>query len=92
MKIEINEYGNLLLERAGKMKEVYCPYALGIDGDVNGWDTHCGDWCALFGELKYINIATSGKGETITGYELPLCKKSIVVFKDSFTDKRKTND
>jgi hypothetical protein len=42
MKIVINEYGLLYLERAGTLKEQFCPFAHG--------QTSCGDWCPHFGE------------------------------------------
>ena len=40
MKGKIDEDGNLYIERAGKMKQQFCPF------DVKP----CGDWCPLFGE------------------------------------------
>ena len=46
MKIEIDENGVLKLERAGKMKHVYCPYVQPTQDTACG----CGDWCALFSE------------------------------------------
>lgn len=45
MNGKIEEYGNLCIERAGVMKEQWCPYT------VSGKDmTKCGDWCSHFGE------------------------------------------
>ena len=42
MKIQIDENGWLLLERAGGLKNQYCP--------KQPEDSYCGDWCPLFGE------------------------------------------
>jgi len=42
MKIQIDKYGQLSLERAGKMKGQVCPFA-----SAESW---CGDWCPHFGE------------------------------------------
>jgi len=42
MRIQINENGRLLLERAGWLKTQYCP--------KQAEAISCGDWCPLFGE------------------------------------------
>lgn len=47
MKGEINMYGALSIERAGKMRYQDCPHQQGED---NG----CGDWCPMFREPEVI--------------------------------------
>lgn len=42
MKIKINKYGNLEIERKGQWREQACPFGLGQE--------NCGDKCALFEE------------------------------------------
>ena len=48
MKGKINSYGNLLIERAGKMKPQICPAGF----DENRLPAFCGNWCPLFGEPR----------------------------------------
>jgi hypothetical protein len=90
-KIDIQ--GQLEIERYGKMKPAFCPFAntseiAGSDGIT--WphhkSTHCGDWCPLFREP----LQTSGSGipQTTT---LQLCHGENLVF-DSFADDRIMQD
>jgi hypothetical protein len=44
MRVEINENGNLSVERSGKLKIQYCPRT----------NTPCGDHCPLFYEPRYM--------------------------------------
>lgn len=43
MKGKIDKDGVLHIERAGVMRQQWCPQSGG----------HCGDWCPHFGEPKY---------------------------------------
>lgn len=43
MKIEIDKFGHLNLERGGKMKGQFCPHDRNLSNA-------CGDWCPLFRE------------------------------------------
>ena len=43
MEGKINEFGNLSVERGGKLKGQVCPTQP---------ENSCGDWCPLFGEPK----------------------------------------
>ena len=43
MKIRIDKDGHLWLERAGEMRQQFCPH-MPTDGGA------CGDWCPLFVE------------------------------------------
>lgn len=75
MKAKIDERGWLSLERAGKIKEVYCPWTK----DPSDFEcSHCGDWCALFriAEWNEVKIAVE------------MCKKTLFIDKDDFTDER----
>lgn len=50
MKAKINGDGSLEVERAGKMRGMYCPYS----ADASGNRGFCGDWCPKFEEdTKY---------------------------------------
>lgn len=44
IRIEIEKTGHLCIERAGKMRPVYCPF----NGDVVRAPVKCGDWCRLW--------------------------------------------
>ena len=46
MKIKIDNYGHLWIERAGKMKDMTCPFS--YDKDLQAASSQCGDWCPLF--------------------------------------------
>ena len=43
MKIQIDQEGNLKIERAGRMKAQLCPFA-------STYGLKCGDWCPHFDE------------------------------------------
>ena len=84
MKIKIDKEGNLLVERAGTMKNVYCPYV------VSGH--YCCDDCALFGEpVDGIN----SEWREDYGYVAPcdvvyitLCERTHECPKEDFVDER----
>lgn len=83
MKIKIDEYGYLWLERAGKMKQVECPegsYGRTFPGGTATYDVHwsCGDWCALFREGGDSHIA-----------EVFLCKAEYYCAIENFIDERR---
>lgn len=50
MKIKIDKDGHLLIDRAGKMKLMACPFS--YDKDLRAADSPCGDWCPLFHEFE----------------------------------------
>lgn len=76
MKIKIDKNGYLCLERAGKMKQVWCPE----DHYVEGWPSQwpCGDWCSLFREEWDSRVA-----------EVFLCKAHYHCAKEDFIDERR---
>ena len=81
MKGKIDEDGNLYIERAGKMKQQFCPF------DVKP----CGDWCPLFGEPMDNTMSWTTVDGHIGGHkttELELCRKKL--YFDEFTDERET--
>jgi hypothetical protein len=60
MKIVIREDGTLELERAGKMRRQYCPFAADHPS--------CGDWCPHFGEPSLtLGLTCGGCGRTLVG-------------------------
>jgi len=73
MKGKIDKDGNLWIERAGKMRNMSCPYA---EGDSHVTSRSCGHWCALFGEPE----------EYPGCIHLALCKKTLEF--TEFTDER----
>ena len=87
MKGGIGKDGDLIVERKGKRCKQGCP--------VDASDTaHCGDWCALFGEPREINMSYHMAGahsatENITT-KLALCKKELVF--TEFTDERRSHE
>lgn len=48
MKIRIDRYGQLCIERVGAMKQQSCPGP--AHDHAPGGGQFCGDWCPLFGE------------------------------------------
>jgi hypothetical protein len=62
MKIRLDKNGHLWLERAGKMKQVECPYS--YNHYMDDFRALCGDWCAKFRENSnhpiYKNIEVCG--------------------------------
>ena len=63
MKIKIDADGILWIERAGVLKEQFCPFDPG-DGDDKC--VMCGDWCPLFGE-PFDGGLTICQGRTLRG-------------------------
>ena len=80
MKIKIDKYGHLWLERAGVMKKQYCPHAPDLQ-------MCCGTWCPLFGEPTRHEWNAIAGGSEFT-CELLLCQTRIVVRSPDFTDER----
>jgi len=75
MKGEISKNGFLSIERAGKMKKQYCPYAD---------DEACGDWCPMFGEPKTVyTMKNTQRGEAVV---LQICRMRFPF--DDFVDRR----
>ena len=83
MKIKIDKYGQLHLERAGKMQAVECPFMNKVDMNDN---VPCGDWCALF-ENPILEKDNSG-GITIMNMTVKLCRKKYTCSAKDFTDER----
>lgn len=57
MKIQIDESGNLGIERGSIFKEQYCPYqdiGTSSEAGIGAW-CRCGDWCPMFGEPDWDN-------------------------------------
>jgi hypothetical protein len=73
MKAKIDEFGELWLERSGKMKLQYCPF--------RHFMSSCGDHCPLFEINLYKN-----KLEKV--HRILLCKKTYFIELDNFIDKR----
>lgn len=78
MKVKINEWGNLEIERAGKFKGQACPLTVDVSSD--GDSSPCGDWCPLFGE-PYLD-------EENYHIVIDLCKDYLSVHEDDFIDER----
>lgn len=76
MKGKLNEFGNLSIERAGKLKLQLCP---GGEGEASA---ACGDWCPLFLEPKNLQVAKSQEK-----WVLDLCMNTVIF--DEFIDERK---
>lgn len=78
MKIKIDKSGYLWLERAGKMKQVWCPE----DHYVEGWPSQwpCGDWCALFNDSPFCDDPVE--------HSVKLCKTNYLIAEEDFTDER----
>ena len=94
-KGKITSMGWLYIQRGGKHKLQYCPFAL---DESDGSHCRCGDWCPLFGEPREeereVDMDNSQLGlynpavtHVVTGRtELCLCKKTLVF--DEFVDER----
>lgn len=84
MKGEIDETGNLNIERAGKLKIQGCP---------TQENRNCGDWCPLFREpevSKWMgSIDPKGKDRELNpkDWDLTICRTTIHF--DELIDKRK---
>jgi len=52
MKVKIDSYGYLHIERAGRMEGALCPLHLG--------GVQCGHWCVMFGEPVLYYGGTTG--------------------------------
>ena len=63
-KIMIDEHGCLLISRAGRLKNMLCPY--------DQTEGHCGDWCSLFGEPKHHSCDRV--------VELSLCQTTLTTY------------
>jgi hypothetical protein len=66
MKAKIDKDGNLYIERAGKLKDQCCPFAIPIQSVI----VSCGDWCPHFEaeigkNYVYVHI-TCGNGRTFS--------------------------
>ncbi len=77
MKGEIDRKGNLLIERAGKLRPQFCPYK----------DIPCGDHCPKFGEPRE-DCITARDGTYLNGITLPLCSRDQLFFTE-LIDERK---
>ncbi len=71
----IDASGNLSIDRAGEMKEQYCPFDPTILDEEQSESVHCGDWCPLFGEPCYV---------TSDNTSIEICRRILgfEVFKD----------
>ena len=84
MKGQINEGGNLYIERAGKLKAQGCPTQK---------DSICGDWCPLFREPKVSKWMGSPDPDekdrelNPKHWDLTICMATI--YFDELIDKRK---
>lgn len=78
MKIKIDKYGHLWLERAGVMRQQFCPYMPTAAGT-------CGDWCPLFGEPRGVSEPPDGHAPR---YLLQICKTTYACDVPDFTDER----
>lgn len=65
MKIKIDKYGRLWIERAGRMKETICPYSIE--------EVACGDWCPQFGQIDVYCV-----GDGLWQYNIGTCGKTLV--------------
>ena len=74
MKGKIDEKGNLLIERAGKMKALGCPFGGGAE--------FCGDWCPHFREPD-----KDFRGDLPYSAIVAICQKKYLNFTD-FKDLR----
>jgi len=80
MKIKIDRYGNLHIDRAGQMKRQYCPF---VPSNVDGEQPPCGGWCPHFMEPH--------RSEGFV--HLDLCFGTVWSVKiENFTDERKKQD
>lgn len=85
MKIEINQKGDLLIERGGKMKIQACPKQQ-HKGDMDvAYVVACGDWCPLFREPRQGFYPGS---ETIRVVKLRICRACYMCNPENFTDRR----
>ena len=78
MKIKIDKYGLLWIEKLGRLREQVCPYR------GNGWG--CGDWCPHF-FVKYSGETHNCKRNV----KLRLCNAAqytVHSFVDEFIDER----
>lgn len=78
MKIKINEFGCLELERNNIFKPQVCPKMSRIEGER---EYACGDWCPLFGDVY------RGSDRIIYQSNLRLCDTTI---EGDITDERKS--
>jgi len=81
MKGRINFLGHLQIERAGKLKDAFCPFA--------DRETHCGHWCPLFGEPSNEVVIDIEDG-AVDRVALPICKK-VLLFEE-LTDERGSHE
>ena len=75
MKILIDKYGSLSIERKRGMVLQYCPYSK---------NRCCGDECPMFGEPTQL-----WADRPTNRYELQLCHITLTFLKDDLIDKRK---
>lgn len=83
MKGKINQLGNLCIERAGKMRDQYCPYARGSD-----FEYRCCDSCPLFGEPRTEFVSGIKTGNI----EIELSCHGLRLSFDEFVDERKKGE
>jgi hypothetical protein len=50
VKIRIDKYGHLQIERAGRWVEQMCKDTMALEEDGTHCGLGCGHWCPLFGE------------------------------------------
>ena len=76
MKGQIDEHGNLYIERVGSLRPQFCRKT----------QDPCGDDCPKFGEPYYSQIM-GNKGEWVDGFSLRLCERDQLFFTE-FDDYR----
>lgn len=70
MKVKLNSYGALYLQRGNELRKVFCPYV-----DNVHHDTACGTWCALFSYSQEVVKTT-----------IQLCNKEYISWGNDFED------
>ena len=79
MKIKLNVFGDLFIERKKTMKPQFCPYQGIIYKEGRPEMIPCGEWCPLF------SVEDGGELPTVL---IELCDKAYIVEKKDFTDER----
>jgi len=80
---KIDMYGNLLIERKGKLKKQFCPKTLLTTSDeyadeyAEAEKRPCGDWCPLFGEPIQHNSQNVGHSPPPEKTWLTVCTAGI---------------
>ena len=79
MKIKLNVFGDLFIERKKTMKPQFCPYQWIIYEEGRPEMTPCGEWCPLF------NIEYDEKSNNVM---VTLCNSFYEIDKEDLIDER----